>query len=199
MIPVTERPEPADFDANVRKKGLRFLKKKGIPLDRNLPPGAKLEPYWRHCLGQLHAEYEGVCACLCVFIERVTGGSTVEHFVAKSQRADQAYEWKNFRLACSTMNSRKGKFDEVLDPFHVDKGWFRLELVTGHIYPNPVLAADIVAAVDLTIGRLGLDDPLCKEMRVRHFDEYLRNECSSDFLRRRSPFVWVEANRQGLL
>jgi uncharacterized protein (TIGR02646 family) len=199
MIPVSAQPEPVKFHALVRAKGLRYLAKRGIPRTRILPRDTTLAPYWRDCLDELHSAYHGVCAYLCVFIERVTGGSTVEHFVAKSRRADQAYEWTNYRLACSTMNSRKRDYDDVLDPFHIEQGWFHLELVSGRIYPNPRLSAEQELAIQDTIDRLGLDDPLCKEMRVRHFDDYLRGDCSDGLLRRRSPFVWYEANRQGLL
>ena len=111
------------------------------------------------CLDDLHASYNGCCAYLAVFIERVTGGGSVDHFIAKSQRADLAYEWSNYRLACSRMNSRKRDYDDVLDPFEVETGWFRLELVSGRIYPSPGLPDGLKDQVVATIKRLGLDDP----------------------------------------
>ena len=100
MIHVEPQPEPAGFDEKVRRKGLVYLRRKNIALDRPLPTGIELKPYWRDCLDDLHAKYRGVCAYLSVFIERVTGGASIDHFVAKSKRPDLIYEWSNYRLAC---------------------------------------------------------------------------------------------------
>lgn len=199
MIHVAAQPEPASFDAEVRQKGLAWLRKKKIALDQPLPPKTRLEPYWRHCLDDMHASYNGCCAYLAILIERVTGGGTVDHFIAKSKRAALAYEWGNYRLACSRMNSRKREYDDVLDPFEVETGWFRLELVSGRLYPNPTLQPDQLTAVQATIERLGLDDAGNREMRARHYLEYREGYYTSDFLEKRSPFVWTEANRQELL
>jgi len=200
MIPVQPQPEPDFFDAQVRTKGLAHLKAKGYALDETLPGGATIASYWRgDCLTALHKAYDGVCAYLCVFVERCTGGISVDHFIAKSSLAGLAYEWSNYRLACSTMNSRKRDFDDVLDPFELSPDWFRLELTTGRIFPNPDLDDATRAQVGQTIKRLGLDDPLCREMRVRWIDEYLREPLPNDFLRKKAPFVWAEVKRQGLL
>ena len=200
MIPVQPQPEPGFFDAEVRAKGLAHLKAKGYALDQPLPAGATIEPHWRgDCLTALHQAYGGVCAYLCVFVERITGGMSVDHFIAKSALAGLSYEWSNYRLACSVMNSRKRDFDDVLDPFELEPDWFHLDLTCGRIFPNPELEPAQTALVTQTISRLGLDDPLCRELRVRWFDEYLTEPLPESYLRRKSPFVWAEAQRQGLL
>lgn len=199
MIPVTPQPEPDDFDEKVRRKGLKYLQENGIELDRSLPSGTKLPSYWRDCLDDLYSRYHGLCAYLAIFFERVTGGGSVDHFIAKSKRADLAYEWSNYRLASSIMNSRKGEFDDVLDPFEIHEDMFHLELVSGRIYPNPRLPAGELRRVTNTITRLGLDDPGCRETRARHYQYYCEESYTGDFLKRHSPFVWREANRQGLL
>ncbi len=199
MIPVTPQPEPDTFDKKVRQKGLEYIRKKGIRLDRPLPTGTKLYPYWRESLEDLYSRYNGLCAYLAVFFEKVTGGGSVDHFIAKSKRADLAYEWNNYRLASSTMNSRKGQFDDALDPFEIHEDMFHLELVSGRIYPNPGLSAEEFKSVADTIKRLGLDAPGCREMRARHYQEYREELFTGDFFKKRSPFVWYEANRQGLL
>jgi uncharacterized protein (TIGR02646 family) len=199
MIHVVSQPEPASFDAEVRQKGLAWLRKKKIALDQPLPTKTTIEPYWRDCLDEMHSSYNGCCAYLAVFFERVTGGGSVDHFIAKSKRADLAYEWDNYRLACSRMNSRKREYDDVLDPFEVETGWFHLEPVTGHIYPNPHLPAEQKQTVQATIDRLGLDDAGNQEMRARHYQEYREGNYTADFLLKRSPLVWREAQRQGLL
>lgn len=199
MIQVQAQAEPATFDEKVRKKGVAYLKKKGIVLSQPLPPKTQIEPYWRECLTDLHRAYGGVCAYLSIFFERVVGGGSVDHFIAKSADAGLAYEWNNYRLACSTMNSRKREFNDVLDPFTLGADWFRLELSIGHIYANPNLPVADRKAVEETIKRLGLDDAECRELRARRYQEYLEFNLPADYLKRQSPFVWAEANRQGLL
>lgn len=199
MIPVTQKAEPASFDASVRQKGLKHLQKKGFALNQPLPPKAKIYPHWRACLPDLHREYDGTCAYLGVYFERIVGGATVDHFVAKSRLAGQAYEWDNYRLACSTMNSRKREFDTVLDPFKVKNSWFHLDLVTGAISPNSALSATRVKSIQKTIDQLGLDDAECRDLRVRHFAKYASGRWNLAELKECSPFVWYEADRQGLL
>lgn len=199
MIHVAAQPEPASFDRVVRQRGLAWLRNKGIALGQPLPPKTAIEPYWRHCLDDMYASYDGCCAYLAVFFERVIGGGSVDHFIAKSQRADLAYEWHNYRLACSRMNSRKRDFGDVLDPFEVETGWFHLELVSGCIFPDPHLPEEQRQDIQVTIDRLGLDDAGNREMRARHYQEYRQGFYTADFLKKRSPFVWAEANRQGLL
>lgn len=199
MIPVVPKPEPLGFDENVRQRGLNDLRKRNIPLDQSLPEGTNLQPYWRDCLDDLHASYKGVCAYLCIFIERVTGGNSVDHFIAKSKLPVLAYEWSNYRLACSTMNSRKQDYDDVLDPFDIKPDMFLLELVSGRIYPNPALPPAEKREVEDTIKRLGLDDPLCRKTRVEHYEEYVKGSYNDVHLKKRSPFVWHEAKRQELL
>lgn len=200
MIPVREQPEPPGFNTNVRVKGLKHLREKGYALNESLPVGAKIEPYWRgECLSDLHTAYGGICAYLCVFLERCTGGASVDHFVAKSALAGLSYEWRNYRLACSVMNSRKREYDDVLDPFALAPDLFRLQLSTGHIYPNPALAAQPMRLVEATIERLGLDDGLCRDLRARWYQDYLEHSLPAAYLEKKSPFVWYEAKRQGLL
>lgn len=73
MIHVAAQPEPESFDMEVRKKGLDWLRKKRIALDQPLPLKTTIEPYWRHCLDDMHASYGGCCAYLAIFFERVAG------------------------------------------------------------------------------------------------------------------------------
>lgn len=199
MIPVAAQPEPASFDPQVRQPGLAWLHEHGIALNQPLPVNSKIAPCWRACLDDLHQAYGGICAYLCVFVQRVTGGVGVDHFVAKSRNAGLAYEWGNYRLACSTMNSRKRDFSDVLDPFFLTQNLFRLQLSVGHIYPNPELAPQARVIVEQTIERLALDDTPCRNLRTDWFGEYVKGEITADYLRRKSPFVWQEAQRQGLL
>ena len=58
---------------------------------------------------------------------------------------------------------------------------------------------DNQASIQATIDCLGLDDSGNRELRARYFQEYCQGEFTSDFLRKRFPFVWYETNRQRLL
>jgi hypothetical protein len=44
-----------------------------------------------------------------------------------------------------------------------------------------------------------IDDPMHREMRARHFLWCKQGQIPPDFLERMSPFVYLEARRQGLL
>jgi len=204
VIPVKEKDAPADFDAKVRTPGNNWLREQGIPPEGPKPKGVVLDPFWTHCLPDLYREYEGICAYLCIYFEKVLGAASVDHFVAKSPKPGLAYEWSNFRLACLGENRRKGVKD-VLDPFTLKPDTFQLELVTGRIYPGDSLSPEEKAAAEDTIEKLGLDDPDCRAFRVRRFTDYLAlrgpltSEEAEKQLRRYSPFIWYEAQRQGLL
>ena len=199
MLYVIPQPEPANFDAKVRQKGLAHLRNNALGLANPPPKGVKIPAYWQDCLDELYDSYGGVCAYLAIHFERIIGGGSVDHFAAKSTLPGQAYEWENYRLACSRMNSRKNRYNDVLDPFEVESGWFRLEVVSGRLYPNPDLEPATLKVVKATIARLKLDDQGCREVRARHFSDYIQCMYTAEFLKRRSPFVWYEANRQGLL
>jgi len=199
VIHVELKPEPTHFDAEVRQKGRRFLEKKKIPTRGVLPEGTKLEPFWKACMSDLHNSYAGICAYLAVYIELALGGASVDHFVAKSKRVELAYEWSNYRLACSRMNTLKREYEDVLDPCEIRDGMFRLEPVSGRIHPADHLDGDEEKKVQQTIKRLKLDDPWCRKMRLRYIQQYIDKEISVDFLRRNAPFVHMELRRQNLL
>lgn len=98
------------------------------------------------------------------------------------------------------MNARKRAFDDVLDPFALPENVFQLELVTGRIFVNPHLNDDqLVKDAQATIDRLKLDNGVNREIRARHFDEYLTQLRPAALLSRYSPFVWAEVQRQGVV
>jgi len=198
VIRVKAEAAPADFDAQVRQPGLRWLRNHRLPLDRPVPPKTKLEPYWRSCLPQLRVAFKGICAYSALWVEEVTGFQTVDHFVAKSRAAAKlAYEWSNYRFASGHMNSRKRDFDDVLDPFELAPNTFSLNLTSGTITATP--GHRDAAAARATIDRLGLNDLALVRARLGYWQEYLQGHIDGDYLERKAPFVWHEANRQGLL
>jgi hypothetical protein len=86
----------------------------------------------------------------------------------------------------------------VLDPFLLQADTFFINFSSGRIYLNPALPVDAIATAAKTIKRLDLDSPENREMRARHYRDYVTGECSLDHLHRYSPFVWEEIVRQGL-
>ncbi len=198
MIPVTLQKEPADFDVKVRQPGQAWLANKGIALTAAPPKGTILKNCWTHSNKQLWTSYSGVCAYLAIYFEWVTGASSTDHFVAKSTHAGDAYEWKNYRLSAMGPNRNKNKYDDVIDPIGMAADTFVLNLSNGKIRPNPGLSTSAKAAGRKTIKRLKLDSPEHNEMRASHYRTYLRYQ-DPPTLKDLNPFVWHEADRQGLL
>lgn len=198
MMPVVLQPEPGDFDAEVRQPGLAWLASQGIALDGPFPKKKPAPAYWSHSNKALWEAYSGVCAYLAIYFEWVTGASSTDHFVAKSTNAGQAYEWSSYRLSCLGPNRNKGRFDDVLDPVGLAPNTFELNLVSGEIAPGRDLDSTVMALARKTIKRLKLDSPEHNRMRQRHYNQYLRHK-DAQTLKELSPFVWYEAQRQGVL
>ena len=202
MIRVVLAPEPEDFDEKVRQPGLRALARlagRDYGGDREAVPGSEFPDHWRKSHDDLLESYHRICAYLCLYIPRGTGARSVDHMIAKSTAWDQAYEWSNYRLACSLMNSRKGAVVTVLDPFHVEDGWFVLELVEFQVLPGDGLDDAIVGDVQGTIDRLRLNDGECRRAREEFAEAYWSEDISFDYLGRHAPFIARELRRQNAL
>ncbi|MCB9638854.1 MAG: hypothetical protein H6728_07245 [Myxococcales bacterium] len=216
MIPVKLAPEPKDFDKKVRQRGLNALaelvgdtptqkrrgrKRKSIYTQREEIPPDKFPSYWTEAIGDMMSAYEQICAYMSVYIEKVTGAASVDHMIPKSVEWNKVYEWDNYRLACSMMNSRKGSLSEVLDPTQIKEGWFALELVGFQVIPGETLSKKpkIKRAVENTIVKLGLCDSECSKLRAQYAQDYWDGHISLDYLKRRVPFVASELERQGRL
>ncbi len=199
MIPVILQPEPDDFDTKVRQKGYKWLSDHDIPLDASPEIAKKLPRYWSECNKQLWKAYSGICAYYAIYFEWISGASSTDHFIAKSKRAGDAYEWNNYRLCCMAANRNKRDFDDVLDPIALLEHTFCINFGTGLIFPNPSLTPDYQEKANATIKRLQLDSPDMNKMRSDHYNLYLAGDCSLAFLESHSPFVYDEMIRHGLV
>ena len=196
MIRVNQAPEPGNFDDRVRQRGLRYL---GNPARRPTVKQWSSHSYWRDVGDELHNAYAGICAYSCHWIPYDTGADTVEHFRPKDTYPTEAYEWSNYRLVCATLNGRKGTFEDVLDPFVIQNGWFTINFPSLLVTPHPDLDPELQQSVDATIIRLGLNDEgTCLRSRVTWLAESCANHISLDHLQRRAPFIFAELERQGL-
>jgi uncharacterized protein (TIGR02646 family) len=199
VIPVTPQPEPQDFAKLVRAPGLKWIKKSGLNPNQPVPSGTEIPSHWTKCLSVLRDAYGGICAYVCVYVPKVVGAPSVEHFVPKSRHLNQAYEWNNYRFVCAKMNSRKHDFEDVLDPFILEPESFELNLGDGGIAPHPRLNAVERREAVKTIKRLKLDDAECRSMRLEFIQAFRTHQITAEYLNRQAPFIWFEMQRQGAL
>lgn len=221
MIHVEPAPEPPDFHDRVRRPGLMALhemvgkppspprtggrpfqqRRKGaggalITQEADLPPH-ELPTYWTRALPDLMRAYQQICGYSCFRIHPVTGAPSVDHMAPKSRAWDQVYEWSNYRLAASRLNARKNDFGDVLDPFHVQNAWFRLELVGFQVLPGQGLSPGLRQQIQDTIDRLQLND--FRADRAHDAEKYWERRISFGVLLEESPFVAMELRRQARL
>jgi hypothetical protein len=75
--------------------------------------------------------------------------------------------------------------------------WFQLELLAFQIVPNPSLPQATRNKIQATIDRLRLND--FRKKREENAERHWQRGYSLDVLKRESPFVAFELNRQGRL
>lgn len=212
MIPVALAPEPASFDAKVRKKGAAAMlelvgkgkPRRGRPRNpvarrRDRIPPDRFPPYWRDVLDEMHDAYEGRCAYLAMYIEKATGNPSVDHVVPRSRSWRHVYEWSNYRLAAALINSRRRDLGLVLDPMVIGPGLFALEFVSMEVVVGPAAGKRQRAGVEDTIATLGLNAQDCIDQRHEYYVDYKSCDISLRRLERRAPFITQELRRQGKL
>lgn len=148
--------------------------------------------------GNLLAAYGRICAYACIYIPQLTGSATVDHWAPKSRSWERVYEWDNYRLSCSIMNTRKSTFGDVIDPFEVEEGLFALDLVRLKAVPGPNAGAR-EREVEATIKRLGLDGSDYAEALGNFYHPYIEGHISLQYLEKCAPFLARELRRQGKL
>ena len=201
LIPITPEPEPTDFDFEVRQPGRIFLRTTPRP-NNNQWRG---NDYWRKALGDLYTAYKGVCAYCGSWVippgrnmgSSPAGASSVDHYVPKSFKPAQAYEWSNFRLCRARINNFKNNAQDVIDPFVLSPGWFQLNFQSFLIEPNPRLNRNDRNSVKATIERLRLNtdnDYVNERSSVIH--DYCLGKMTLLQLKRRYPFIASEMSRQ---
>ncbi|MBQ7177040.1 MAG: hypothetical protein IJS08_06465 [Victivallales bacterium] len=192
MIPVHKQPEPKLFEQLVGQPGRAWLAKNHNRFSEKMPP------LWQKILDDLWRAYGGVFAYYCFYIPKgAVGNATTDHFRPKSKYPDLAYSWDNYRLACLNANARK-RNEVVLDPFTLSSETFLIDFLDGSVYPNPNNPPILREKCEQTIDVLKLNDSSCMRKRADDATNYLRGHTSLEYLRRHSPFVAFEIERQGL-
>lgn len=192
MIPVDQEPEPPTFAVQVRNPGRAFLRRNPRPTRDDF----RNAQFWLNCLPDLRIAYKGICAYCCLWVPM---DSSVDHFQPKSVNPMLAYEWSNFRLAHQKINGYKTDKTGILDPFHIQPGWFTLDFSNCFVKPNPTVTRGVQDAVahTITVLRLNSDDSLVK-IRFALVRDYSKNLVTMEFLEARYPFIAVELTRQGV-
>ena len=72
-------------------------------------------------------------------------------------------------------------------------------LADGKIKPLPTLSLTLRQQTLETIKRLKLNSPACRRLRRYYMFKYHSKQITTDHLRERAPFVWLEMQRQGWL
>jgi hypothetical protein len=209
MMRFVAKPEPKDFDKNVRFPGTRALKElRGDPSATTRRgrrrkavakiKGSNLPEFWTRCLVQLRDAFGEVCAYSCIWIDAASAYGTVDHFKHKAAFPDLAYEWSNFRYASQPMNQRKDDDLGLCDPFQVRDGDFVLDLVTFAVAPASEPKGAPLDAVRHTIDKLELDSQTMRARREAAWELFVANpnQAGWDMLVADCPFVAREYVRQ---
>lgn len=80
MIPVAQKPKPANFREQVAIPGAKAI------ADYKAGAITELPALWRKCLDDLRVAYRNVCAYSGLHIPEVTGADSVEHFAPQIRR-----------------------------------------------------------------------------------------------------------------
>ena len=195
MIPIKPQPEPDDFDEKVRKEGKYFLSKVPNPKTKDW----KNRDYWRRSLRDLYDACNHICAYSAQWIPYDTGSPAVDHFIPKTVKPELAYEWDNFRLICSKINTNKGIKKEIIDPFFLPADSFILDFPSMLIKPNSNLLEPLKERVVYTIKELKLNEETWELGRSDKLIDYCNQVYPFDYLKRRYPFIAYELERQGLV
>ncbi len=194
MIPVSRQvlePEPEDFDAECRQKGLAWLQ-------RN-PQGTRKQKrptnYWSPFRPVLADRFANLCAYGAMH-EPV---GTVDHFQPIKADETLAYEWRNYRYASGWLNSSKSKHTTVLDPFDVQPGWFEVLLPSLQLVARKDRIPEALhPLVDETLKRLHLcDDERIVRQRRQWLKMYEEGHLDLAGLQELAPLIAEAVRTQG--
>jgi len=186
MIPFSLQPEPAAFDADVRRKGLAWLQNTPGAAERRRP-----HPHWRPCLPDLRTAFRGLCGYAAM---RIDCKGSVDHFkswnATRATQPELAYEWSNFRFCSTWINAVKKEDAAVLDPFVVQNGWFRIVLPTMELETTAEVPDQYRNLAQQTLDNLHLrDDEDLVDFRREWYEAYKSGDATFGLLEEWAPLV----------
>jgi len=105
-----------------------------------------------------------------MYIHHATGNPTIDHVLPKSYSWQLVYEWSNYRLCASIINSKKNDLLDIIDPFTVKPGWFELNVTTFHVVRGTTAPATQYAKIEATLPVLNQRD--CWKEREEYVVRY---------------------------
>lgn len=188
MIPVMPPPEPAEFDADVRKPGQKWLASN--PNTTSRPPSR-----WTKYKGELADGFSNLCAYSAMY-EPI---GTVDHYVSVDENRALAYEWSNYRYAAAWINSSKQtlRSDQMLDPFEIGDGWFEIILPSLQLRVSSTVPAPLKAIAEFVVKRLHLrDDERVIRQRRAWYELYEAGKLNLKGLHDMAPLIAAAVERQ---
>jgi hypothetical protein len=179
MIPVEPVPEPDDFDARVRKRGIAWLAEN--------PPPKRPRDYWSPFRQALADAFAYRCGYTAMF----DPVGSVDHYLSVAKKRELAYEWSNYRYCQEWLNKSKRNADQtVLDPYEIGEGWFEILLPSLILKVTDKVPRALRARAEYTLERLHLrDDERIMRQRREWYRMYEEGELSLDGLRRKAPLI----------
>jgi hypothetical protein len=176
VISFTLSPEPQEFDEKVRQPGIASRIRSS--------PG-RFTDHWKECKGELADAFRNLCAYSAMY-EPV---GTVDHYLSTNTHPELTYEWSNYRYASAWINSSKQN-DRVLDPFHVEDGWFEILLPSLQLVLTNSVPAEQQALAEYTLIRLHLrDDERVVRQRREWYRMYQDGELLLVNLEKKAPLI----------
>jgi uncharacterized protein (TIGR02646 family) len=195
VIRIQKYPPPAHYFTRVHKPGNAYLLRNPQPTSSEL----SRHSYWRAIHDDLYRLYNGICAYCSSWTPRTPSGSvdrtSVDHFIPKSSDPILAYDWENFRLCRARINNNKGDSHIVIDPFHVQDGWFQIDFTTFLIISKENVPQYLQSRITGTIDVLGLNDSEYVEERLEVIKQYCQQAVTLAELQRLYPFIAFEIIR----
>lgn len=195
MINATMPPPPRNYEQEVKVPGEAFLASTPSPKSHQW----REHRYWREIHQDLYDSLHGICSYCASFTPRKKGEdanldhTSIDHFIPKSQNHELAYEWSNFRLCRARLNNRKGDFTDVVDPYEIQNGHFKLNFQNFYIFADPSLPESEKSIITGSISRLELnnDDSYVNE-RARVIYSYSGSMMTFEAVGKFYPFIASE-------
>ncbi len=180
MIRFERIPMPEGFQEQVEKPGEAWL--------RANPDARSPKPLWRPFKPALADGFRDLCAYSAMY-EPV---GTVDHFVSWKEDRTRAYDWSNYRYAAAWINSSKQSLyaADLLDPFEVEDGWFKIVLPSLQLVVDESIPAEQRQRAAFVLERLHLrDDERVIRQRRAWLSAYEAGELTLEGLRKKAPLI----------
>ena len=155
MIPVQPRQEPETFRTDVHQRGHEWL------VTHPCATVSQLPDYWNDFREDVQMAFHGCCAYLGFPI----ASGQIDHFIAKADDRQKAYEWDNYRWSEPRVNMLKNRLT-FLDPFTIQCDWVAIDPATLEYYVTNQLPANLAVAGENTISVLNDGELLRGRKRI---------------------------------